>query len=197
MPVYLRYGLLLGLGQTFATLLVYFAGQHDTTATLPTAQFVENLTGFLLLIVVVALAQRAAKNAREARGEPSTFGAGAKSALALASVGALVAALGQYIYIAFINPGYPGVLRQAILDGAKDKIAGLKPEELEQSLAQLDFALSAPMRAVAQGIGTLVFATLLGLVFAVVFRAAVRREAAALAREQAAAAKTPPAGTGA
>lgn len=195
MPIVLRYGLFLGLAQTLATLVVYFAGLHATPDKLPTAQFVENLTGFVLMIVFVALGLRAAKAAREARGEVSTFGAGAKTALALAAVGALVSGLGQLAYVSWINPEFLPMLKQMVLDGAKERIATMKPEELAQSMEQLDFALSPAMRGVAQAFGTFVFTTLLGLAFAVVFRAAARREAADQARAEAApaATDTPPA----
>jgi hypothetical protein len=178
MPAFLRYGFLLGLAQTAATLLTFALGLHAVGASLQRAQFVENIAGYLLLIVVVALGLRAARARRETDGQASTFGAGARSALALAFVGALIAGLGQALYVAFINPAYSQMLRETILAGAADQLAALSPEDLAIATRNLDLAVSAPALAVKQGVGTFLFAAVVGLAFAAVLRAAVRRDEA-------------------
>ncbi len=182
MPPSLLYGFLLGLAQTLATLLVFALGLHAAGETLQRAQFIENLVGFVLMIIVVALGMRAARKARDARGDESTFGAGALSALGLAFVGAIFAGIGQAVYIAYINPAFQEVLRAAILAGAAEHLAGLTPEETAEATRNLDLMVSPIARGVTQGISTFLFATIVGLAFAVVLRAALRREAAAQAR---------------
>jgi hypothetical protein len=177
-PPSLRYGFLLGLAQTLATLIVCVIGLHAAGETLPRAQFVENLVGFVFMIIVVALGMRAARKARDARGEESTFGAGALSALAIAFFGALFAGLGQAAYMAFVNPGFQQVLREAILAGATEQLAALSPEDAAEATRTLDLMVSPLARGIAQGVSTFLFATIVGLAFAVVLRAALRREAA-------------------
>jgi hypothetical protein len=185
MPPALRYGFLLGLTQTIATLIVFAAGLHAAGASLQRAQFVESLVGFVFMIVVVALGMRAARKAREAEGVESTFGAGARSALALAFFGALFAALGQAGYMAFVNPGFQTVLREAILAGAAEQLAALSPEAADEATRNVDLAVSPLVRGLAQFINTFLFATIVGLAFAVVLRAALRREAADRAKNAA------------
>ena len=182
MPASLRYGFLLGLTQTVATLIVFAAGLHAAGASLQRAQFVESLIGFVFMIVVVALGMRAARKTREAAGVESTFGAGARSALALAFFGAVFAGLGQAAYMAYVNPGFRDVLREAILAGAAEQLAALSPEDAAEAARNVDLAVSPLARGLAQGINTFLFATIVGLAFAVVLRAALRREAAAQAK---------------
>lgn len=170
MPASLRYGFLLGLTQTVATLIVFAAGLHAAGASIERAQFLESLLKYLGLMVIVALGMRAARKAREAQNVESTFGAGARSALALAFFGALFTGLGQWAYMAFMNPEYGELLRAAFIEKHPSMPSDSVPEA------------TAIAYGGNQGILTFLFATIVGLAFAVVLRAALRREAAAQAK---------------
>jgi hypothetical protein len=174
MPPTLLYGLLIGLGQLLASLIVFAMGLHSDPARLASAMQTESLIGFILLMIVVSLAHRAAK----ARGETETIGQSAKGAALTAFVGALFTGLAQYAYLAFINPGLRDLQRNAILEGAKAHLATLSPEKLAEDMRHIDYATSAMARGIGYALPTFVFATLMGIAFALIFRAAARRDAA-------------------
>jgi hypothetical protein len=169
----LLYGILIGAGQLVSSLIVFAMGLHSDPARLPNAMQTESLIGFVLLMIVVSLAYRASK----ARGETETIGQSAKGAALTALVGAIVTGLGQYAYLAFINPGLRDIQRNLILEGAKAHLATLSPEKLAEDMRHIDHATSPFARAVGYALPTFVFATLMGIAFALIFRAAARRDA--------------------
>lgn len=177
MPLALLYGSLIGLAQLFATLVVFALGKHQSAESLASAQMPESLIGFILLMIVVSFAHRAAKTTY-AQGAALPFGAAAKFALATALVGGLTTGLGQYLYLAFINPGLRTLQHGIIVERAKDELAKLSPEAAAEVMQKIDYATSAAARGVVYGVNTLLFATLLGLAFALIFRAAIRRDTA-------------------
>ena len=175
MPPHFLYGLLIGLGQLLATLLVFALGFHNSAETLQRAVQLESLIGFILLMAVVSLSYRAAK----ARNETTTIGRAAKSAALTALAGGVFTGLGQYVYLAIINPGLREIQRSLIIEGAKAHLATLSPEKLAEDMRHIDAATSPLARAVGYAAPTFIFATLLGIAFALIFRAAIRRDEAA------------------
>lgn len=170
----LLYGFLVGLGQLAASLIVFAMGLHSDPARLASAMQTESLVGFILLMIVVSLAYRAAKS----RGQTETIGQSAKGAALTALVGALFTGLGQYAYLAFINPGLRDLQRNAIVEGAKAHFATLSPEKLAEEMRHIDYATAPFARGITYAVPTFVFATLMGIAFALIFRAAARRDAA-------------------
>lgn len=170
----LLFGFLIGLGQLASSLVVFAMGLHSDPARLSNAMQTESLVGFILLMIVVSLAYRAAK----ARGQTDTIGQSAKGAALTALLGALFTGLGQYAYLAFINPGLRDLQRNDILERAKAHLATLSPEKLAEDMRQIDHATSPIFRGITYGVPTFVFATLMGIAFALIFRAAARRDAA-------------------
>ena len=180
MPVPLLYGLFLGLAQLAATLAVFAFGLHSSAAGLAKAQMPESLIGFILLMLILGLAHRAAKKASLARGETVyAFGAAAKAAALTALVGGLVTGAGQWLYLAVINPGLHDLQRAQIMERAAPELAKLSPEDAAKVVEKIDYATSAAARGLVYGVNTVVFAALLGIAFALIFRAAVRRDEAA------------------
>ncbi|MCX6938494.1 MAG: DUF4199 domain-containing protein [Verrucomicrobia bacterium] len=175
MPLPLLYGALIGLAQLFATLVVFALGKHQTAEGMASAQMPESLIGFILLMVVVSFAHRSAKKTIS-QGGPLPFGAGAKFAVATGLVGGIVTAIGQYLYLAFINPSLRTLQQGLIVERAKDQLAKLSPEEAAQVMQKIEYATSATARGVVYGVNTFLFATLLGIAFAMIFRASVRRD---------------------
>jgi Protein of unknown function (DUF4199) len=140
---------------------------------------VESLLGFIFLMLVIGAAHRAQRLAhRERHPDGLPFGLAAKLAAATAAVGGLATGLGQYLYLAVINPALRDLQRGQILERAKDKLAALPPEKLTEAMRQIDYATSAGARGLVYAFNTFLFATLLGLAFALIFRAAVRRDQA-------------------
>lgn len=175
MPLPLLYGALIGLAQLLATLVVFALGKHQSAEGLASAQMPESLIGFILLMVVVSLAHRSAKT-KFAQGGPLPFGTAAKFALATSFVGGLATGLGQYVYLALINPGLRTLQHGIIMDRAKVELAKLSPDEAAQVMQKIDYATSALARGIVYGANTFLFATLMGIAFALIFRAAVRRD---------------------
>ncbi len=178
MPAPLLYGSLVGLAQLFATLLVFALGLHGSASALPKAQMPESMIGFVLLMVLLGLAHRSAKKTALGRGEELGFGAAAKLFGLVAAIGGLVNGLGQWLYLAVINPGLRDLQRAEILKRLEPELAKLAAEDSARVMHQIDQASSAAARGVVYGINTLFFALILGLAYALIFRAAARREAA-------------------
>ena len=177
MPLILRYGALIGLSQFLATLLVFAFGLHGSAQRLADAQFPESLIGFILLMAVIAFAHLAAKKT-SADNKGLKFGAAAKFATLTALVGGLVTGVTQYAYLAFINPALRDLQHAEIMERVKTTLPQLPPDEIARVVKQIDYATSAAARGLVYGLNTVVFATLLGLAFALIFRAAGRRDAA-------------------
>lgn len=186
MPLTLLYGLLIGLAQFVATLVVYFLGLHGSIEGLAKAQRPESLIGFVLLMVLLGLAHRAAKKASLARGEPElTFGAAAKLAALTAVVAALVAGAAQWIYAALINPRLPEIQRAEVMERAAPELAKLSAADVAAITERIEFGTSAAMRGIVFAVNTFLFALVLGLAYALIFRAAVRRDATASSKKPA------------
>lgn len=182
MPTFLLYGLLIGLSQTLATLLLFAIGYHASAESIAQSQMMENLIGFILLMVLVGFAYRSEKARTLARGAEFTFGRAARLAALTALVAALAAGLGQYAYRAFINPGVTEIMVQAALANAEPHLAPLPAEEAARHRQTITFFSSPPFMSVAYAINSFIFTLLLGLAFAAIFRAAARRDQAAAAR---------------
>lgn len=178
MPAPLLYGLLIGLAQLLATLAVFAFGLHSSAEGLAKAQMPESLLGFLLLMLILGLAHRAAKKSSASRGEEFGFGSAAKLFGLIAVIGGFATGLGQWLYLAVINPGLRDLQRAEIMKRVEPELAKLAAEDAAQVAHQVDQATSAVARGVVYGLNTLFFALLLGLAYALIFRAAARREAA-------------------
>jgi Protein of unknown function (DUF4199) len=177
-PSPLLFGLLIGLAQLFATLLVFALGLHGSSEALPKAQMPESMIGFILLMVILGLAHRSAKKTTLARGGEFGFGAAAKMFGLVAAVGGLTTGLGQWLYLAVINPGLRTLQHAEIMKRMEPELAKLAAEDAAKVVQQIDHATSAAARGLVYGINTLFFALILGLAYALIFRAADRREAA-------------------
>ncbi len=177
MPIPLLYGFLIGLAQLVATLVVFSLGLHGSAEGLARAQKPESIIGFVLLMLLLGLAHRAGKKASLARGEPEqALGAAAKLAGLTALVSGLSAGVFQWLYAALINPRLGELQRAQVLEQAGPDLAKLSPEAGAAALRQIEAYTSPVARGVVFGVNTLLFAALLGIAYALIFRAAVRRD---------------------
>lgn len=182
MPTFLVYGFFIGLSQTLATLLMFALGFHRSAEGLAKAQMPENLVGFILLIVLVGLAYRAARKQAAARGAEPTLGGASKLAALTALFAALVTGAGQYVYRAAINRTPAEIMTATALKNAEPYLAPLSAEEAATQKTVIEFFNSPLFTSVVYVINVFFFTLLLGIAYAWIFRAAVRRDEAAAAR---------------
>jgi hypothetical protein len=100
----------------------------------------------------------------------------------MALVGGLALGLFQAAYLAEINPALGASQRAAVEAGAAEHLAKLSAEDLEQARRAIAFHTSPTARGLVHGVNLFFFGTLMGLAFAMIFRAAARREAQATKR---------------
>jgi hypothetical protein len=158
-------GGLVGLLQLFGTLTVYAFGLHSSPEMLDAGGNFESIASFIAIMACVSLGLRSARKNRHLAGEPFTFLFGARLALGSAAAGGIFTALGQYLYVAVINPAYAEHFRAKLVAGAN-----LSPEEAVARADQLEFVTSATFRALSHGLSTLFFGLLIGVAFSVLFR---------------------------
>lgn len=179
MPSPLLYGLLLGLSQLIATLAVFAYGLHSSAEGLARAQKPESILGFVLLMLILGAAHRAVKKASLARGETEIpLGAAAKLAALTALVGGVATGAFQWLYAALINPRLCELQRAQIMERAAPELAKLSAEDAAVITQKIEFATSAAARGVVFGLNTLLFGLLLGIAYALIFRAAAKRRPA-------------------
>jgi len=176
-PLPLLYGFLIGLAQLVATLVVFFLDLHGSAEGLARAQKPESIIGFVLLMILLGLAHRTAKKASLARGETELpLGGAAKLAALTALVAGLATGAFQWLYAALINPRLGELQRAQVLERAAPDLAKLSPEDAAAAMRQIESFTSPAARGVVFGINTFLFALLLGIAYALIFRAAVRRD---------------------
>jgi Protein of unknown function (DUF4199) len=181
-PTFLLYGLLIGLSQTLATLLLFAIGYHASAEIIARSQMMENLIGFILLMVLVGFAYRSEKAKTLARGAEFTFGRAARLAALTALLAALAAGLGQYAYRALINPAVTDILVQSALANAEPHLAPLPAEQAARHRDVIVFFNSPLFMSLVYLLNAFFFTLLLGLAYAAIFRAAARRDEAAQAK---------------
>jgi len=158
-------GGLVGLLQLVGTLIVYAFGLHSSPEMLEGGHRFESIISFVAIMACLSFGLRSVRKNRHLAGEFFNFGYGARLALGTAAAAGLFTALGQYLYIAFVNPAYSDHLRVMLVAGAN-----LSSEQAEAAAHQLDFATSAAFRGVNQGITTALFSLLIGVAFSFLFR---------------------------
>lgn len=158
-------GALVGALQLLGTLGVYAFGLHDSPETLDAGGNFESIASFIAIMACFSLGLRSARKNRHLAGEPFNFTFGTRLALGSAAAGGIFTALGQYLYVAAINPAYVEHFRAKLVAGAQ-----LSPEEAAARADQLEFVTSAAFRALSHGISTLLFGLLIGVAFSVLFR---------------------------
>lgn len=161
----LVFGILLGVFQTIATLVIYACGLHSAPDVLAGGHRFENIAAFALMMAAITYGLHLARRARHLVGLRFRFALGAKLALVIAGVGGVLNGLGQYAYVALINPAYSDHFREFLVSSA-----ALSGEEAAVYASQLEFATSAVFRGLNQGLTTLFFGLMVGLAYAFLFR---------------------------
>ena len=171
----LLYGALLGAFQVAGTLAVYACGLHASPDDIASATLLESILTFVVMMAGICLGLRAIRLAQTRAGADFTFRLGAKSALIISGIGALVTGLGQYLYVAVIHPAYSQHLRALYVSKTQ-----FTPEQAAAYEPQLNFVTSPLFRGLEQGFNVFFFSLMVGVIYAVLFRA--RPAAVATAR---------------
>lgn len=170
----LLYGVLLGALQVAGTLAVYTFGLHASPDSIASAALLESIITFVVMMAGICLGLRAIRLAQARAGADFTFRLGAKSALIISGAGAIVTAIGQYLYAAVIHPAYSQHLRALYVSKTQftaEQAAAYEP--------QLNLLTSPLFRSLGQSFNVFFFSLMVGVIYAFLFRA---RPAAATAR---------------
>ncbi len=165
MRTILLFGSLIGLIQTATALVIWGCGLHSAPETLEGAHRFESIAAFIAIMASLSFGLRSVRRGLLAVGKPFTFGTGAKHTLGIVTLGALLTGIGQYLYVAVINPAYSAHVRAALVAAAK-----LSPEQAAAYESQLGFAASPAFRALSLGGTTFFFGLFIGLAYAFLFR---------------------------
>jgi hypothetical protein len=161
----LLYGFLNALGSAILTLLMFFAGFHDTPEKMQASRWIGLGLGCAISITCLALAMRD-KRARA----PGEWGYG--SALSVGTLTALFAALisgvFMYIYFAFINPGFGDVIYQTQVAAMEAK--NIPADRIAAAEPTMRKFMSAPILTLSQIFVGFIIGFILALIVAAFFK---------------------------
>lgn len=177
MKIPLKYGLFMALAGAAFTLLMYFAGFHDSPEKMQSAQWIGFAAALAIGVTFLSLAmkeKRATAPADLPWGYGSAFGTGVLTAL-FASVFGMITA---YCYLAFINPRMCDVVLQMQLAAMEAK--GLSAAQLEKAEPMIRKWMSPPIMVVMQSVSGFITGTVLAAIVAIFFKQRVVSTAAGL-----------------
>lgn len=138
-----KYGLIQGVLGFLQFLIVTLAGLRQN--------WVTTVISIIVFVVVMVLAHRAFKSSHEG---VMRYGQGVGLGMLLSVVASVLACILVYVYIAFINPGYPAAALQA--QQAVFEQQGVTGAELETAMAMT--------RAMLTPVGIVVYSLLSGVI---------------------------------
>ena len=177
MKIPLKYGLFMALAGAAFSLVMYFAGFHDSPGKMQAAQWIGFAAALAIGVTFLSLAmkeKRATAPADSTWGYGSAFGTGVLTGL-FASIFGLVFA---YCYLAFINPRMCDVVLQMQLAAMEAK--GMSAAQLEKAEPMLRKWMSAPIMACMQAVSGFITSTVLAAIVAIFFKQRVASAATAL-----------------
>ena len=149
------------------TLLLFFAGFHDSVEKMKAAQWIGSIGGLAIGVGCLTLAmreKRAQFPADKEWGYGSALGAGVLTGL-FASLFGLVTA---YAYFAIFNPGFSEVVFQAQVAAMEAK--GMSSAQIEKIEPMLRQWMSPIAMVIMQGVMGVVWSTLIALIVAIFLR---------------------------
>lgn len=161
----LTYGIVIGIAGTVLNFVLYLAGMHNDLERLPTAQLVGGLLGFVIMVVGVALAIKAARAvAPEGKiGYGRAVGIGVLTCTLAGAIGAPL----TYVYGGIINPE----LHQLIYELQVSKLSEqMTAAQIEQAAPMMKFFTGPVWMAGAQFVFSPLIGLILSLIVALFFR---------------------------
>ncbi|HTB79866.1 MAG TPA: DUF4199 domain-containing protein [Opitutaceae bacterium] len=163
MKIYLTYGFAIMLGNALVTLVCYLLGFHSDPDKVQTAGYIAALIGLAIGITATTLGMRAKRNTTPST-EEFSFGQAFVTGFMITLFAALPSAAFHYVYLAFINPDFTGIIQQA--QTAKLEAKGLSSEQIERAQNFIRPFLKPAAQAVFGIIGTLSWGTIISLIAA-------------------------------
>ena len=163
MKIYLTYGGAMAIANALVMFALFFAGLHDTSAKLDTAQWIQICTSVIIGVACIVLgtkARRATVPATESFGYGSALGTGVLITLFAALIGIFTGLL----YTSVVNPHFSEVIVQAQADKLAEK--GIPADKIEQIQKVTATMMKPPVMAVMGFVSSLFFGTLISLVTA-------------------------------
>ncbi len=167
MKTSLTYAAAMAIAGAVLTLLLFFAGFHDSVEKLKLAQWVGMGGGLAIGVVCLALAmrdRRAAYPADRDWGYGPALGTGVLTGL-FASLFGLITA---YVYFTILNPGFSEVVFQAQALAMEEK--GMSAAQIEKIEPILRKWMSPVAMTILQGLSGFVWSTVLSLIVAIFLR---------------------------
>jgi hypothetical protein len=164
------YGFILAISIAVLTLVLYFLGLHSDPARLTTAKWVGGLAGFAISVAVTVIGIKA-RRAEVPESEEFGYGRALGAGVLISVVASVLGAIFNFVYMAYINPGYSEVLLQDQMDKLQAK--GLSAAQLDQA-EKMTRMFMGPLPASLFG---LLFGVIFGVVIALVLAAFLKRPA--------------------
>jgi hypothetical protein len=161
------YGAAIALASAFLALALFFMGLHSDPAKLGAAKAIGGFGALAIGVTLTALGIKA-RRSEVPESEPFGYGRALGAGVVISLVANLLAAIFNYAYIAFINPGFSEMIIQDRLD--KMQANGVDGDRLEKTEQFLRFMMSPGMYAVQTLIGGFIFGVVLSLIIAAFFR---------------------------
>ena len=157
----------MAIGTAMLTLLMFFAGLHDSPESMQTASWIGVLGSVIISITALGFAMR---EKRAERGPTGTWSYGSAVAVGVltAIVGVLLGGIFSYLYFSIINPGAADTLLQSQLYAMEAK--GMSPAQLDQAEPMMRRWMTPGLLSLAQGLSGFIWLVVLTLLVALFFR---------------------------
>lgn len=167
MKTSLIYGAIMAVAGAVFTLLMFFAGFHDSPEKMKLGQWLGMVGGLAIGVVCLALAMRAHREQRrpdQSWGYASAFGIGVLTSL----VAALLGSITGFLYFAVINPGFSEVIYQMQVE--KMEAAGVSAAQMERIEPMVRKWTAPGILVVSQVLSGFMMGVVLSLIVAIFFR---------------------------
>lgn len=172
MKIPLKYGVFMALAGAAFTLVMYFAGFHDSAEKMQSAPWIGFAAGMAIGVTFLALAMKEKRDTAlfdAPWGYGSALGTGVLTGLVASLCGTVFA----YCYFAFINPHMSDVILQGQIAAMEAK--GMSSAQLERVEPMMRKWMSPPVMTIIQAISGFIMSTVLAAIVAVFFKQRVTR----------------------
>ncbi|MBS0631237.1 MAG: DUF4199 domain-containing protein [Verrucomicrobia bacterium] len=161
MKTYLTYGFAMALAGALLTLALFFMGYHNDPAKLQTAQRIGMVVGIAIGFVGISLGTRA-RRAETPESEPFGYGRALGAGVMVALFSCLLGFVTNYVYMAFINPGFGDIILQA--QAADLEAKGMSSAQIEQAEKVTRFFISPLISSAFSMIFGFIFSVIIALI---------------------------------
>lgn len=168
MKTYLTYGFAMALAGALLTLALFFMGYHSDPAKLQTAQRIGMVVGLMIGFIGIALGTKA-RRAEVPESEPFGYGRALGAGVMVALFSCLFGFITNYVYMAFINPGFGDIILQA--QAADMEAKGLTSAQIEQAEKMTRFFIGP----VVSSCFSMIFGFIISVIIALVTSAFLKR----------------------